>query len=103
MQIQATSSAALAASIVAQSTAKDKGGESQVAAASANALQADSVEQSGSANPDRDAQGQEDGRPGHAKRITDEIDFRPEETSDIIVDDLTFTPDEPPSQLDIIG
>ncbi len=103
MQIPATSSAAQAASIVAQAASKDVSADSKATNASAQPLSSATVEKSGSANPDRDAQGQGDGLPNDAtKSNRDEIDI--DALSDTAIStDLPNLPAEPPSQLDIIG
>ena len=101
MQIPPASSAAQAASILAQSTSKDK---SSGAAAPANSPQSTAahVEKSGSTDPDRDAQGQGDGLPGD-----DQGRRPPNKSSEAATAEQRpktgELPGEPPSQLDIVG
>ena len=103
MQVPPASSAASAASIVAQATSKDRGSDAH--ATSADAAPQMSVEQSGAATADRDAQGQSDGWPGRRRPAArDENDLAPsaESPTDAHAPAATL-PDEPPSQLDIVG
>ncbi len=103
MQIPATSSAAQAAGIVAQSNSKDVAADGKAASANVQAAFNATVEKTGSANPDRDAQGQGDGFVGHSrKEVRDEIEI---ETEGALPDsvDIPHLSVEPPSQLDIIG
>lgn len=103
MQIPATSSASQAASIAAQAAAKDVSGDGKAAQANAQAAFNATVEKSGAANPDRDAQGQGDGLPNDAdKSKRDEIDIQTDPDGPV-VSDVPHLPAEPPSQLDIIG
>ena len=102
MQIPATSSAAQAASIAAQAASKD--GQSEVGQAATNAQAAHNavVEKSTQASPDRDAQGQGDGLPGDKKKpIVDELEISFEPTQEPQA--APQLPDQPPSQLDIVG
>lgn len=101
MQIPPTSSASLA-SILAQSTSKDKASGAAAMAADTVQTNAANVEKSGSASADRDAQGQGDGlgeRP-HADEEQDVVDIGSVEQTEATSAGL---PDEPPSQLDILG
>ena len=103
MQIPATSSASQAASIAAQAASKDGHAEAQQASiANAQAATA-AVEKATSANADRDAQGQSDGLPGEPQKSRqDELELSAEGNmqENHAAPQL---PDEPPSQLDIIG
>ena len=103
MQIPPTSSAAQAASILSQATAKDRASSgASTAPASSQAATEMQVEQSGTANPDRDAQGQGDGLGNRPRsQITDENDVAAEATSNDTPPAVDFG--EPPSQLDIVG
>jgi hypothetical protein len=103
MQIPGVSSAAQAASIVAQATSKDKASENQTANTSHPSAADSTVERSGEANPDRDAQGQGDGLPGESSHPTDEMELESADDSPQPTKTAPSLPDEPPSQLDIIG
>ncbi|MEZ6136125.1 MAG: hypothetical protein R3C53_14600 [Pirellulaceae bacterium] len=99
MQIPPTSSAAQAASILSQSTAKD----GSASAASTPQSSAAHVEKSNSSSADRDAQGQGDGFSDAApKPQEDVIDLagEGEVNSQRTAPQL---PGEPPSNLDIVG
>jgi beta-mannanase len=100
--MQVPASSASLASILAQSTSKDKASGAGAIAADAVPTSAANVEKSGSSSADRDAQGQGDGfdeRPT-SKDEEDILDIACVEKSQLPMADL---PDEPPSQLDIIG
>ncbi len=106
MFIPPASSASQAASAAAQAIAKETTAEASSTGGSA-AKQA-SVEKSNSASPDRDAQGQGDGLPGERRPvIVDELEVGssndtqvpPTQASEV----APLLPDEPPSQIDIIG
>ena len=106
MLIPPTSSAASAASIAAQATAKETSAEATHTAGAAAKQSA--VEKSNSASSDRDAQGQGDGLPDQPHpKIVDELEVDSSNTPDANttpLDSLAPTlPDEPPSQLDIVG
>lgn len=103
MQIPATSSASQAASIAAQAASKDSHAEAQQASvANAQAATA-AVEKATSANADRDAQGQSDGLPGEPRKSRqDELELTVEGNGQE-TQPVPQLPDEPPSQLDIIG
>ena len=98
MQVQPFSSAAQAAGITSQSTAKDKseakdaGGDNSVAADI-------HVEQSGSSQADRDAQGQGDGL---GERRREPVDEQPTEESNA-EQSAALLPGEEPGELDILG
>lgn len=101
MQIQPFSAAAQAAGAAAQASSKDKashGGQAAPNAASVSATELH-VEKSGAADPDRDAQGQGDGLPGHRQEDTRESD----EHSTPKDSPAALLPGEEPGQLDIIG
>lgn len=97
MQIPAS---AITASISAITTGKAE----RTAATEAPTAQAPHVEGSEQSNPDRDAQGQGDGMGprNNAKHRKD-----PLPTSEVVAQDLSLPaptlPDEPPSQLDMLG
>lgn len=106
MLIPPTSSAAQAASVVSQATAKDSSSEAARPSAAATANQS-GVEQANSTSADRDAQGQGDGLPNeHRQAIVDEL-----EVASLEADNVTdpphipapTLPGETPSQLDISG
>ncbi len=110
MLIPPSSSAAQAASVVSQATAKDSSSEAARGTALATSKQS-SVEQANSASPDRDAQGQGDGLPSDARpAIVDELEMADPE-ADQAIDAATnqahvpaaVLPGESPSQLDISG
>lgn len=106
MLIPPSSSAAQAASIAAQATAKETSAGASQAAGSATKQAA--VEKSNSASADRDAQGQGDGLPGERRpAIVDELEVESsntvEETAKAASAAAPLLPDELPSQLDIIG
>lgn len=106
MLIPATSSAAQAASIVAQATAKESAAEATQSGSAAARQSA--VEQSNSASADRDAQGQGDGLPGdRPPTIVDELEVE-SSAAELGTDAAPLPasatlPGEAPSQLDIIG
>lgn len=103
MLIPPTSSAAQAASVVSQATAKDSSSEA-ARPTSAAAVKQLSVEQTNSASADRDAQGQGDGLPGeHRPTIVDELEVAGTEAADQIHVPAPTLPGEAPSQLDISG
>ncbi len=109
MLIPPTSSAAQAASVVSQATAKDSSSEAARAATSATSKQS-SVEQANAASPDRDAQGQGDGLPSDARpAIVDELEMADPEADEAIEATeqahvpAAALPGETPSQLDISG
>lgn len=106
MLIPPTSSAAQAASVVSQATAKDSSSEAARASAATAAKQS-GVEQANSTSADRDAQGQGDGLPGeHRQAIVDELEVEgPAEgqATDQAHKPVPSLPGETPSQLDISG
>lgn len=105
MQIPPASSASLA-SILSQSTSKDKASGAGEIAADATPTSEANVEKSGSTSSDRDAQGQGDGlgeRPDgkhQDKDVKDVIDIADIEQPPLVSPAL---PDEPPGELDIVG
>ncbi len=106
MLIPPSSSAAQAASVASQVTAKETSAEASPPAGSA--AKQDAVEKSNSASADRDAQGQGDGLPGQRRpAIVDELEVDSSNTIDEATTQASaeapLLPDEPPSQLDIIG
>jgi hypothetical protein len=102
MQIPATSSAAQVASLAAQAASKDKGsGGTNATHAGHSPPLSLQVERTGEANSDRDAQGQGDGladRHSHEPRTPEDVLDIPQSSST-----APTLPDEPPSQLDIMG
>ena len=103
MQIPPTSSAAHAAGILAQSTAKDKASGMSATPSGPAAAHAAHVEKSGSTDADRDAQGQADGfreQPHPEPEPEDILDVTPPGTPRAMSAQLRG---EPPSQLDIVG
>lgn len=101
MQIHPFSSAALAAGIVSQSTSKDKASSgTQATSQVAPAASETHVEQAGTSNPDRDAQGQGDGLPGDAERTAPQ-QTEPQQQPDSAP--ASLLPGEEPGQLDITG
>ncbi len=102
MQIPATSSASQAASIAAQATSKDGSSDARGINAQAQLTNQAIVEKSNEASADRDAQGQGDGLPRDGKpQIVDELEIGSGETAgDQTAPQL---PDQPPSELDIVG
>ena len=104
MQIPPSSPAAQAASILSQSTAKDRASATGAADAAAPQSLTAQLEKSGESDPDRDAQGQGDGFPSHKRPTEDQNDVVAASDSGAASDDsLPLLPDEPPSQLDIVG
>jgi hypothetical protein len=106
MLIPPSSSAAQAASVASQATAKETSAEASPAGGP-EAKQA-AVEKSNSASADRDAQGQGDGLPGERRpAIVDELDVDSskiaEEPAAVQSAAAPVLPDELPSQLDIVG
>ncbi len=106
MLIPPSSSAAQAASVAAQATAKETSAEATLATGSP-AKQA-AVEKSNSASADRDAQGQGDGLPGERRpAIVDELEVdsidSSEEATGAVSAAAPLLPDEPPSPLDIVA
>lgn len=106
MLIPPTSSAAQAASVVSQATAKDISSEAARATGAATAKQS-ALEQANSASADRDAQGQGDGLPSeHRQAIIDELEVAGSdagEAIDVSQIPAPLLPGEVPSQLDITG
>lgn len=106
MLIPPTSSAAQAASIVSQATAKESTSEAAGGSGSAAAKQS-SVEQANATNADRDAQGQGDGLPSDARpAIVDELEVAGAEADEPLEQahvPAPTLPGELPSQLDISG
>lgn len=103
MQIPPAGSAAQAASIVSQTTARDKQAAGPGAGETASPLQT-TVEQSGEANPDRDAQGQGDGLGQREQQHEhDEPDLAAQAPSGELSAPAPRLPDEPPSELDLLG
>jgi len=103
MQIPPASSASQAASILAQSTSKDKSTSAGAADASGVQNSLPHVEKSESTDPDRDAQGQGDGfdhQPKQPHSHDDILDVAHAETTHRPAPQL---PGEPPSSLDIVG
>lgn len=103
MQIPPASSASQAASILSQSTAKDKSTVAGTADSGGVQNSLPHVEKSESADPDRDAQGQGDGFDHHPKQPhgnDDILDVANAETPHRPAPQL---PGEPPSSLDIVG
>ena len=103
MQIPPASSAAQAASILAQTSAKDKSSGIGGLLAGPGQPSLPHVEKSGSADADRDAQGQGDGFAEHGRSTADDNDTLDIEQNEPAVNRVGHLPDEPPSQLDIIG
>lgn len=106
MLIPPTSSAAQAASVVSQATAKDSSSEA-ARASGATAAKQSGVEQTNSTSADRDAQGQGDGLPSeHRQAIVDELEVAGPEEGQATDQDhkpAPSLPGEAPSQLDISG
>src|SRR5690606_14442046 len=106
MLIPSTSSAAQAASVVSQATAKDSSSEA-ARTSGATAAKQSAVEQTNSASADRDAQGQGDGLPGeHRQAIVDELEMAgldEADATDQAHKPAPSLPGEAPSQLDISG
>ncbi len=110
MQIPpATSTAAQAAGIASQATSKDKASSGFQAIANSPATTSDvHVEQSGSSNSDRDAQGQGDGLPGETQEENQESgqEGNPSDTGMSDANPAApaaVLPGEEPGELDIIG
>jgi hypothetical protein len=113
MFVPATSSASQAASIAAQAASKDSPAEgAHSPAANARSEMQAAVEKSNSASPDRDAQGQGDGLPhDHHPRVVDELELQSQSLESQSLESQSLEsspasprlPDEPPSQLDIVG
>lgn len=103
MQIPPASSASQAASILSQSTAKDK--SSSAGAADAGGVQNSlpHVEKSESAGPDRDAQGQGDGFDHQPKQPPSHEDILDVANAEPPHRPAPQLPGEPPSSLDIVG
>ncbi len=99
MQLPPTSSAAQAAGVFAQTTAKDK---SNAATANTSHSNAAHVEKSGSSSSDRDAQGQGDGLGERHPRRADSESAEPTQDHAPLTQ-APQLPGEPPSQLDIVG
>ena len=102
MQIPPTSSASQAASIAAQTTAKESSTAANQTASSVQTASNAALEKSNEASPDRDAQGQGDGLAGdEKKRTADELELstQPEASHQ----PLPPLDDQPPDQLDIVG
>ena len=106
MLIPPTSSAAQAASVVSQATAKDSSSEA-ARPSSAAAPHQSAVEQANSTSADRDAQGQGDGLPGEQRQaVVDELEVagsEPDKSTDLPHIPAPTLPGEMPSQLDISG
>lgn len=103
MLIPPTSSAAQAASIVSQATAKESSSE----AAGAVPARQSTVEKSSSTSADRDAQGQGDGLPGDRRQaIVDELEVAGSDAGQATAQEhlpAPTLPGETPCQLDISG
>lgn len=100
MQIPPTSAAVLAAGIVSQASHKER----SAVAADAPVPTVAQVEQSGTSDPDRDAQGQGDGlhREGSAPPGEDQLDLSDQPRSGAVAGSV-HRPAEPPSQLDVLA
>lgn len=99
MQIPHSSLAANVAAITSRNV-----GDKEAKPDPSNVAQQSHVEQSGESNADRDAQGQGDGLPGrrHKKNQQPQEDTQPSHPSDMNAA-APRLPDEPPSQLDLLG
>ena len=105
MYIPTVNSAAQAAGIAAQATAKEPSSEAAVASATAAIVDA-AVEHSSSTSADRDAQGQGDGLADDRRGPPqDELELGAEAEVKMLQSPhaAPVLPDEPPSQLDIVG
>lgn len=105
MQIQPPfSAAAQAAGVTSQATSKDKAGTASPAGNDANAVATDAqVEQSGSSNSDRDAQGQGDGLPAETDETANNTEPENSAESPSSSKPAPLLPGEEPGELDILG